>query len=177
MSARSTTARTIAGRRVRVYRRRVRAGASAVVNNIFYAIGRANNGQLSVVEAYDPAANAWSTRAPLPFILESMQAVVEDNIIYVVGGFNSGGGRLTSTLSYSPSTNAWSMLAPLKVGKSDSATGLLGATIVSAGGLGSSAVITDTEVTTPPPTPGRRLRRYRPRVRRVASESSGTNNT
>ena len=74
-----------------------------------------------------------------------MQAVVENNIIYVVGGFNSGGGRLTSTLSCSPSTNAWSMLAPLKVGKSDSATGLLGAPIVSAGGLGSSAVITDTE--------------------------------
>jgi hypothetical protein len=74
-----------------------------------------------------------------------MRAVVENNIIYVVGGFNSGGGRLTSTLSYSPSTNAWSTLAPLKVGKSDSATGLLGAAIVSAGGLGSSAVIMDTE--------------------------------
>jgi hypothetical protein len=33
-------------------------GPSAVVNNIFYAIGGANNGQLSVVEAYDPAASA-----------------------------------------------------------------------------------------------------------------------
>ena len=118
-------------------------GASAVVGNILYAIG-GGSPALSVVEAYDPATNTWSTKAPVPFVVNSVKAAVENNIIYLIGGFSSG--RLTTVLSYNPATNVWSMQAPLKVGKSESAVGLLGGAIVSAGGLPAWGVVTtDTE--------------------------------
>jgi uncharacterized protein (TIGR03437 family) len=123
--------------------------ASAVVNNILYTIGgrSAANISLSVVEAYDPASNTWSTKAPMPIVNDNIYAAIENNIIYVIGGFSqSSQQRLTTVLSYNPATNAWSTLTPLKVGKSESAVGLLGSTIVSAGGLlNSDATTTDTE--------------------------------
>ena len=122
-------------------------GASAVVNNILYTIaGGESNGQVSVVEAYNPVANTWSTKAPVPMIVDSVKAAVENNIIYLIGGYNKAGGRLNTVLSYNPATNIWSKLAPLNIGKSESAVTLLGSMIVSAGGLpNSGAPTTDTE--------------------------------
>src|SRR5882762_468209 len=44
--------------------------AAGVVNNIFYAVGGFNNEigrpMETTVEAYDPVANAWTTKAPIP---------------------------------------------------------------------------------------------------------------
>ena len=40
--------------------------AIAVVKNIIYVIGGANNvGRLNTVESYDPATDTWTTEAPL----------------------------------------------------------------------------------------------------------------
>jgi uncharacterized protein (TIGR03437 family) len=123
--------------------------ASAVVNNILYTIGgrSSSNVSLNVVEAYDPATNTWSTKSPMPIANDNIYATVENNIIYVIGGFSqSSQQRITTVLSYNPATDVWSVLAPLNVGKSESAVGLLGSTIISAGGLtNSSATTTDTE--------------------------------
>ena len=123
-------------------------GASAVVNNVLYTIGGGVNGsEVNVVEAYDPASNTWSTKAPMPISNDSMYAVVENNIIYVIGGCcNSGSVRFSTVLSYNPVTNVWSTLASLKTAKSQSAVGLFGSMIVSAGGLlSSSDATTDNE--------------------------------
>lgn len=83
----------------------------------------------------------------MPIVNDNIYATVENNIIYVIGGFSqSSQQRLTTVLSYNPAINVWSILAPLKVGKSESAVGLLGSTIISAGGLANSgATTTDTE--------------------------------
>jgi hypothetical protein len=109
--------------------------AGAVVNNILYVIGGKLTGrQLNVVEAYDPATDAWSTNySPMLTARDSITAVVYNGIIYVIGGFSNGGDRLKVVESYNPATDAWTEEAPLSVGKSSSATGLLGSTIVAAG--------------------------------------------
>lgn len=122
-------------------------GASAVVNNVFYAIGGgdAPGAAFSVVEAYDPATDTWSTMAPMPILNDNIYAAVEDNIVYVIGGFNPASGRLATALAYDPASNIWSTLAPLKVGKSESAVGLVGSTIIAAGGLTASGVTADNE--------------------------------
>lgn len=127
------------------------AAAGAVVNGILYVIGGCDSGcatgvgAMSVVEAYNPASNAWTTKAPLPTATDSINAVVEKGIIYVVGGYVPGAGRVTTVFSYNPATDTWATEAPLAVGKSEAALGLLGTTIVAAGGYTNSGVTADNE--------------------------------
>lgn len=121
--------------------------AGAVVNGIFYVIGgKLNGNQLNVVEAYNPATNTWSTNySPMPTARDSIVAVVENGIIYVIGGFSNGGDRLNTVQSYNPATDTWTRETSLLVGKSSVALGLLGSTIVAAGGLEDSGVTGDNE--------------------------------
>ena len=121
--------------------------AGAVVNGIFYVIGgKLNGNQLNVVEAYNPATNTWSTNyQPMPTARDSIVAVVENGIIYVIGGFSNGGDRLNTVQSYNPATDTWTRETSLLVGKSSVALGLLGSTIVAAGGLEDSGVTGDNE--------------------------------
>jgi N-acetylneuraminic acid mutarotase len=120
--------------------------AYAVVNNILYVIGGSADGStpLSVVEAYNPATNSWSTKAPMPTATASASAAVKSGIVYVIGGY-ANGQRTASVESYNPATNTWTDLAPLLLGKSLPAVGLLGSTIVAAGGLDNSGVTGDNE--------------------------------
>ncbi len=125
--------------------------ASAVVNGILYVIGGCDSGcttgvgAMSVVEAYNPATNTWTTKAPLPTATDSVTAVVEKGIIYVIGGYVPGAGRVTTVFSYNPATDTWATEAPLAVGKSEAALGLLGTTIVAAGGYSNSGSTGDNE--------------------------------
>jgi uncharacterized protein (TIGR03437 family) len=112
-------------------------GASAVVNNVIYAMGGGVTGggnATNTVEAYDSVTNTWSAKASMPTSNNSVYAVVENGLIYLIGGFNNN-VRLTTVWAYNPATDSWTALAPLKVGKALSAVGLIGSTIVSAGGL------------------------------------------
>ncbi len=121
-------------------------GASAVVNNILYVFGGSDNGGGTVtnaVYAYDPATNSWSSKAAMPTARCSVTAVVEKNIVYVIGGYN--GSRLDTVESYNPATNKWTTEAPLLTGKSEISAGLIGSTIVAAGGFASGGVTGDTE--------------------------------
>jgi N-acetylneuraminic acid mutarotase len=111
-----------------------------------YVIGGETESALdtNIVEAYNPVTNTWTTGlAPMPTSRNSIRAVVDKGIIYVIGGYN--GGRLTTVESYNPATNTWTEEAPLFLGVSDSALGLLGGVIVSAGGLANSGLTEDTE--------------------------------
>jgi uncharacterized repeat protein (TIGR03803 family) len=119
----------------------------AVVNGILYVIGGNTNGstQTSVVEAYNPTTNTWSTKTAMPTARDSVTAAVESGKIYVIGGYANGSDRLTTVESYNPATNTWATEAPLLVGKSNPAVGLLGTTIVAAGGLDDSGVTGDNE--------------------------------
>ena len=120
--------------------------ASAVVNTILYVFGgQSGSGVLNVVEAYDTVRHTWSKKASMPTPRDSIYAVAEKGIIYVIGGYSPNGGRLTTVESYNPVSNKWTKRAPLKVGKSLPATGLLGSTILAAGGLANSGIVADNE--------------------------------
>jgi N-acetylneuraminic acid mutarotase len=124
--------------------------ASAVVDNILYVIGGCNSacatggGALNVVEAYNPATNAWSEKSPIPTVIDSVYAVVSKKIIYVVGGYVPGTGRVPTLYSYNPATDTWKQEASMAVGKSNPATGVLGG-IIAAGGLENGGNTNDTE--------------------------------
>jgi hypothetical protein len=124
------------------------SGASAVVNGIFYAIGGATqSGESNVVEAYDIKTNRWATKKPMPIETgnDNIVAVVDGDIIYVIGGYVKGEGRLSVVYAYNTSDDTWTKVNSMKVGKSYPAAGLLGTTIVAAGGLENGGVTNDNE--------------------------------
>jgi hypothetical protein len=120
--------------------------ASAVVNNALYVIGGGVNGsETNVVEAYQPRTNKWSTRRPMPILDDSIYAVAEKGIIYVIGGCCDSNGRFSAVWAYNPAKNRWKKKAPLNVAKSQSASGLIGSTIIAAGGLTNGNATNDNE--------------------------------
>jgi N-acetylneuraminic acid mutarotase len=83
-------------------------GAGGVINGKFYAVtgegvGREPNATL---DEYDPAANAWRTRASLPDSGRAIGAVLNGKL-YVVVETSSG----PAAYAYSPGTNKWTRKA------------------------------------------------------------------
>jgi len=81
----------------------------SVVNGIIYAIGGDINAFddtnrisccTTVVEAYDPVANTWTTKTPMPTIRDDFDASVVDGVIYAIAG--SRDGMFTNTASLTP---------------------------------------------------------------------------
>jgi N-acetylneuraminic acid mutarotase len=72
---------------------------------------------LDSVEAYDPAADTWEGRSPMPVGVEGMGAALgADGRIYVVGGtrsYSSPVGRREVQV-YDPRTDSWSRGPPLR---------------------------------------------------------------
>jgi N-acetylneuraminic acid mutarotase len=124
--------------------------ASAVVNDILYVIGGCTVGcdgadALSVVEAYDPATNTWSTKSPLPNATGGAYAVSVNGIIYVVGGTTSRGRVVGTVYNYNPATDTWAQDASMIVARAIPAVGTWGTVIVASGGWGKSGLVRDNE--------------------------------
>jgi len=102
-----------------------------VVNGILYAVGGAccspGHGSriFGTVEAYDPATNNWTTKAPMPTPRYYVAVAVVNRILYAVGGNKGSGGDAPTTNetayattagvveAYDPSRNVWTAKAPL----------------------------------------------------------------
>jgi hypothetical protein len=88
--------------------------AVGVVNGILYAVGGSTNSNWStVVEAYDPSTNSWTTKAPMP--QATMEAVgVVNGILYAVSVVQVPPYIQRTALqaeAYDPSTNTWTTKA------------------------------------------------------------------
>jgi N-acetylneuraminic acid mutarotase len=96
-------------------------GGGAATGGRFYAVaGRhrwdENAGDDLEVHAYDPAADAWTARAPIPLARSEIggaTSTMSDGRILVVGGSLSGVIPSDDVLIYDPTADAWSRLPPL----------------------------------------------------------------
>jgi N-acetylneuraminic acid mutarotase len=88
--------------------------AVAVENGLVHAIG-GRSPRLGFTgathEVYDPAANAWSSAAPLPTGRSGIGAAVLAGRIHVLGG--EADHTFAENEAYDPSTNTWQTFAPL----------------------------------------------------------------
>ena len=84
---------------------------AAELNGLLYAIG-GNPGcgspsdAIRAVEAYNPVANNWSSKSPLPAGSWGAGVASANGEIYIIGGFDS------SVYGYDPAGNSWSPKAP-----------------------------------------------------------------
>ena len=71
---------------------------------------------MTSVEAYDPASNAWSTKAPLPTPRLGLAFVNGgDGKLYALGGY--GGSGTTTVEAYDPATDTWTTKASMLTGR------------------------------------------------------------
>ena len=87
-------------------------GATAVVDNIIYTIGGLESGSQTgllgrVVEAYDPVANKWTTKASLPEGRFNMPAAACNGKIYIFGGVDTKLKVVDTVDVYDIATNTW----------------------------------------------------------------------
>ncbi|MBI2836667.1 MAG: PD40 domain-containing protein [Chloroflexi bacterium] len=91
--------------------------AAAVIDSILYvAGGHDGSGGTTTLQAYNPAADTWSTLASMPGRrYQADGAGVINGKLYVPGGWNyPDSGLPTNTLFvYDPATNSWSTGAPM----------------------------------------------------------------
>lgn len=96
----------------------------AVVNGVLYVIGGwVNNGgpnthlgRLSTVEAYDPATDRWTTKAPMPTPRYALGVAAVDGVIYAIGG-EHGFDVVRTVEAYDPATDRWTTRTPMPVGR------------------------------------------------------------
>lgn len=145
--------------------------AAVAVAGRVYVIG-GFNGQLGVVravQAFDTATCAWSAGPDLPMAVHHANAAVVDGTIYVVGVMTGLDFQAIGQVwAWNPATDAgWAPRAAMPVGtaRGSAVVGVIGDTIVVAGGLrGGGAVaevsaydpVADAWDTTLPPLPAAR---------------------
>ncbi len=86
------------------------------VGGKIYVIGGDNDsGATNSVEAYDPAADAWETKAPMKTSRTNFRTAVVNGKIYAIGGFikNDPNTALSSVEEYDPVTNKWTEKASM----------------------------------------------------------------
>jgi uncharacterized repeat protein (TIGR01451 family) len=90
------------------------------------------------VEVYDPAANSWSARQPMPVIFFDGAAAAPGNgKIYTLGGALSG----NVVQEYDPGTDSWSLRRPMPTSRRGFAAVALGGKIYAIGGSGPSSAV------------------------------------
>jgi N-acetylneuraminic acid mutarotase len=121
---------------------RVNLSATAL-NGTLYAIGGAtcnavpNPGFLSEsseLDAYVPAANMWTTKAPMLTALGVPGAGAINGVLYVVGGDTA----LNLNQAYNTATDTWSTAAPMPTGRFYVVAGVVNGTLYAIGGSNSS---------------------------------------
>uniref|UniRef100_A0ACD5UZ34 Uncharacterized protein n=1 Tax=Avena sativa TaxID=4498 RepID=A0ACD5UZ34_AVESA len=63
---------------------------------------------------YDARLNRWDTLAKLNFARRDFACTDFNGIIYVAGGFGSGGNNLSSVEAYDPQQNRWTLIESLR---------------------------------------------------------------
>lgn len=99
--------------------------AAAAVNGILYVIGGDGTGS---VEAYNPATESWSAKAPMPGGGGSHSAVALNGLIYAVGG------PTANVKVYNPASNSWATLAAMQTARGQFGLAVLDGRLFAAGG-------------------------------------------
>jgi N-acetylneuraminic acid mutarotase len=113
-----------------------------VIGGKFYLVGGGSYDGVGVftptaeLDAYDPATNSWTTRAPMPVLSAAMASATLNGKLFVAGGSDPELGTALGTLSiYDPATDMWSIKASMPTARSDAAGAAAGGLFFVIGGM------------------------------------------
>jgi N-acetylneuraminic acid mutarotase len=123
--------------------------AAAVIGGKLYLAGGVGSGNIlsGVLEVYDPATNAWTTKAPMLTPRDRAGGAAINGLFYVTGGAGSSDNRTVEV--YDPASNSWATKAPLLTGRSDLAAGVVGGKLYAVGGYNGVTLLGNSEAYTP----------------------------
>ncbi|HYM91090.1 MAG TPA: hypothetical protein VEW91_05600, partial [bacterium] len=127
-------------------------GDGGSVNGKIYVIGGrlsgafiiAMPGNTDLVQEYDPAADAWATKTPMPTARSGLNSATLNGIIYVAGGEVRTYQYLAAFRAfeaYDPASNTWWQLPPMPSPRHECAMAALGNRIHIVGGAVQSAIV------------------------------------
>jgi N-acetylneuraminic acid mutarotase len=130
--------------------------AAGVVNGILYAVGGqvdpASNGPtLNYLQAYDPATDSWTMKAPMPTARRALAVAVANGVLYAIGGQPDvmGSPMLATVEAYDPATDSWSIKAPMPTARDGLAAGTVNGIIYAAGGFDGTSLLSVVEAYDP----------------------------
>jgi N-acetylneuraminic acid mutarotase len=123
-----------------------------VVNGKIYVIGGRLSGafiiglpgNIDLVQAYDPAADSWATRSPMPTARSGLNTASLNGIIYAAGGEAQTAASLTAFRAfeaYDPASDTWWRLPSMLLPRHEGIMAALGNRIHVAGGTVQSAIV------------------------------------
>ena len=126
--------------------------AGGVIGGLLYCAGGCSTSSdcrvnpSSLLVAYDPKGDIWTTRASMPAAHALISVVGIGGLLYRVGGIGACPPctPTTSVEAYDPATNAWTAKAPLPVARAQQTLVALGGLLYSIGGSIDWSSTTDT---------------------------------
>ena len=128
------------------------AGVTVLDGKIYVAGGdTGGSGDRATLLRYDPAANTWTTLAPMALGSRyGLGAAAISGKIYAVGGYSIGSSSYLARLEvYDPVSNTWTTKASMPTAHFGALVGAIGGKLYVAGGQNASGAVTATHVYDP----------------------------
>jgi N-acetylneuraminic acid mutarotase len=111
--------------------------STCVIDGLIYAIGGTDGGNLSTVEAYDPAKNAWVKKADMPTARQWLSTSVVDGIIYAIGGRSDVAPweTMATVEAYDPAEDKWTVKTDMPTHRGSVTTCAVDGIIYAVGGF------------------------------------------
>jgi N-acetylneuraminic acid mutarotase len=97
-----------------------------------------SGGIIGVNEEYDPSANNWTSRAPMPTTRMNFAITAYQNKIFCIGGNDNYNSWTGANEVYDPATNKWEPKAALPTPRSSLQANVVGGKIYCIGGIDSN---------------------------------------
>lgn len=117
--------------------------AAGEISGIIYVVGGFDDTNfLAINEAYDPVANKWMEKSPMPTARDLMGTnnAVVDGRLYVIGG-NAKGYCTSANEAYDPATDTWTTRAPMPTARCNLAVVAVDGLIYALGGTNTQGSI------------------------------------
>lgn len=119
---------------------------SGVIKGTIYVTGGTNScstpvAPVSALEAYNPATDTWTSKAPIPSARLAAMGGVINGILYVAGGADPSGAS-AALLAYDPANDSWTNKAPMPMAKYAAASAVVNGKLYVFGGIDGSGYAT-----------------------------------